>query len=125
MIDWIKNKIYKTGLYIPYDRFKTTKLRGEMKMDEKQSAVNYSWSNHKTSDTLYVLGSGLSVMDFKAKDWEEVSRHDSFGFNGWVFHDFIPTYYGIEPMANEKVFAWYIKALQEKSESYKNMPIFV
>lgn len=121
----LKKEIYNTKYYILYDRYKTQKLRSEIEDLGLKSSLEFKWSNYKKSDTLYILGSGLSVMDLTQNDWNEVKKHDSFGFNGWVFHDFIPTYYGIEPMANNNVFNWYIRALRQKQEVFQNMPIFI
>lgn len=125
MFDWIKQKIYNTGLYIRYDRYKTNKLRKEIYQDGKKSASDFSWENYKSSDTLYILGSGLSVLDLSESDWKEIKKHDTFGFNTWIFHGFVPTFFGVEPMGNDGVFERYIKILTDKKDEYENTPIFI
>jgi len=41
----------------------------------------------------YILGSGPSVLELESKHWHQVARHDSFGFNNWFKHEFVPTHY--------------------------------
>ena len=35
----------------------------------------------KTSETIFVLGSGPSFNEITSKQWAEIGRHDSFGIN--------------------------------------------
>src|SRR5690554_6973020 len=39
---------------------------------------------HRKSDRVYILGSGSSVKGIS--NWEEISKHDSIGFNFWPLH---------------------------------------
>lgn len=50
----------------------------------------------KTSDTIFLLGSGSSINDITNEQWEHIKKHDSWGFNYWPVHDFIPTFYSFE-----------------------------
>ena len=50
----------------------------------------------KSSDTLYILGSGSSVNDLGDDDWVEIARHVSVGINNWTIHQFVPDIYAIE-----------------------------
>jgi hypothetical protein len=73
-------------------------------------------SQYKTSDTLYILGSGISIMDLNQEQWNVISSHDSIGFNSWMHHPFVPTYYCMEtPMKNEH-FDLNIAALNRKKK---------
>lgn len=47
----------------------------------------------KKSDTLFLLGSGPSINRLSEGNFREIGEHDSIGFNFWLAHDFIPTYY--------------------------------
>lgn len=51
----------------------------------------------KKSDKLFILGSGSSINDLDSAAWEHISLHDSVGFNFWMLHDFVPSFYFIEP----------------------------
>ena len=39
------------------------------------------WAERKTSDTLFVVGSGPSVNDLSEVQWRHIGEHDSFGLN--------------------------------------------
>ena len=56
---------------------------------------------HKSSDTLFVLGSGSSIRTITPAQWDVVRAHDSFGFNFWCAHEHVPTYYSFELIGTE------------------------
>lgn len=56
---------------------------------------------YKTSDRIYILGSGRSVLDITEEEWQEIKNHDSIGFNHWYVHDHIPTFYDLSYLAND------------------------
>ncbi|RYE24708.1 MAG: hypothetical protein EOP51_06505 [Sphingobacteriales bacterium] len=79
-------------------------------------------SKVKTSDTLFILGSGASVNDFTDRQWEEIGKHDSIGINYWVIHEFVPRYLMFElpfPPRDK----YFFDALEFRKEKYKNVPI--
>lgn len=125
MKNWVIKKVYYTQFSVWYDRLKTNRLRNEVSSKGLNSSIEFDLKKNKKSDTLFVLGSALSIMDLTPSNWAEIKRHDSFGFNAWLFHDFVPTYYGIEPMANNELFDSYIQALSERKKEYEKTPIFV
>jgi hypothetical protein len=43
----------------------------------------------RRSDTVYVFGSGASLNDISAAEWDAISRHDTFGFNWFVHQRFV------------------------------------
>lgn len=53
----------------------------------KNSSLEYSWvprerwAERKTSDTIFVLGSGPSISDLSEEQWSHIGSHDSFGIN--------------------------------------------
>jgi hypothetical protein len=51
---------------------------------------------YKSSDTLFILGSGPSINAIKQSRWASIMVHDSFGFNFWLCHDVVPTVYFFE-----------------------------
>jgi len=59
-----------------------------------------SFKSHKSSDTLFILGSGWSVNGVDEEEWDTVRKHDSIGFNWFCRHEFEPTYYLIREQAN-------------------------
>ena len=55
----------------------------------------------KTSDRIYILGSGRSVLDITEEEWEVIKAHDSIGFNHWYVHEHKPTFYDLSYLAND------------------------
>jgi len=55
----------------------------------------------KTSDRIYILGSGKSVLDITEEEWKAVENHDSIGFNHWYVHKHKPTFYDLSYLAND------------------------
>jgi hypothetical protein len=53
-------------------------------------------ANNKGSDTLFVLGSGPSINRISPERWRAIAAHDSVGFNYWLYHSFVPTFYFME-----------------------------
>lgn len=90
-----------------------------------------SWLNlrdvndKKKSDTIFILGSGESVVHYNHKQWDHISKCDSLGFNFWFLHKFIPTYYMFELPRNKKNLEDFLYNLNLISESYKNTLMFL
>jgi len=55
----------------------------------------------RTSDTLFVLGSGETINDHPAEHWDRVGRHDSVGLNFWLLHQFVASAYLFEWVGRE------------------------
>ncbi len=51
---------------------------------------------YKNSDTIFVLGTGQSINNFTANEWNEIRKHDSIGINDFCLKDFAPTFYSFE-----------------------------
>ena len=54
-------------------------------------------STRRSSDTIYVLGSGSSINNLSKKDWENINFHDSLALNRWYKSNFVPTFWMWEP----------------------------
>lgn len=54
-------------------------------------------SERRSSDTIYLLGSGYSINNLSEKDWEEINLHDTLALNRWYKSDFVPTFWMWEP----------------------------
>lgn len=81
----------------------------------------------KKSDTLFVLGCGHSINRLDEAAWREIRSADSFGFNLWLYHDHVPTYYMDEFLPPEdEHFARLSCALQKiRKEAYAKTLIIV
>jgi len=77
----------------------------------------------KNSDTLFILGSGESIAGYTEKQFEEIKRHDSVGFNFWLLHPHVPTYYIAEfqPESERSNLLW--KNLSRRAPDYSEIPI--
>lgn len=49
------------------------------------------FSAHRTSDTVFVFGTGASINSYPDKWWDVVERHDSIGMNFFLLHEHVPT----------------------------------
>lgn len=43
----------------------------------------------RKSDTVFILGSGASINDISASDWEVIAKHDTMTFNWFAYQDFV------------------------------------
>lgn len=53
------------------------------------------------SADLFILGSGPSVLELRASDFDLIGGGTSVGLNSWVLHDFVPDVYAFEEMEND------------------------
>jgi hypothetical protein len=50
----------------------------------------------KSSDTIFILGTGQSINNFTKVEWDEISKANSIGINDFCLKDFAPTFYSFE-----------------------------
>jgi hypothetical protein len=75
----------------------------------------------KTSETVFVLGSAWSINDIPDERWQIIGRHDTFGFNFWSAHPFIPRIYVFESLAHHShpvAYDAFLPLLQRRGEAY-------
>jgi hypothetical protein len=46
--------------------------------------------SHRTSDTVFVFGSGASLNELTQDEWSHFAEHDTFGFNAFYFQRWVP-----------------------------------
>jgi len=83
--------------------------------------------SRKQSDTIFILGSGSSINELSNGQWQEISDKDSFGFNYWLVHWHVPTFYLIEYSRyeyNRKIFEK-VLARKQRKKKYSNVPFFI
>lgn len=51
----------------------------------------------KTSDTLFLLGPGASILAYSERDFEKISKYNSVAINFFSIHNFDATFYLLEP----------------------------
>lgn len=79
-----------------------------------------SIKERKRSDTLFVLGSGASINEISDTQWQQIRKHDTVGFNFWLIHPFVPTYYFWEMPLEEDRRSVFIDLLLRKQETYRD-----
>lgn len=81
-------------------------------------------SRHKTSDTVFVLGSGASVNQISEEKWKIIGNHDSIAMNFWLTHPFVPGIFlfeNIKPGEDlELMFRVFRDLLQRRAFDYRN-----
>ncbi|GAA0512509.1 hypothetical protein GCM10008992_10150 [Halorubrum aquaticum] len=89
---------------------------------------NKNIQTHKSSDELFILGSGSSINDISQDQWEYIGSQDSIGLNRWPLHDFTPTYYVFEVPSKDlgvqmRIDFWNL--LNHKRDEYSSIPIIL
>lgn len=80
-------------------------------------------SKNKTSDTLFILGSGPSINAINSQGWNEISRHNSIGFNYFLSHPFVPTFFHMELL--RKDMEMFSGCYSLRREAYKYVPFMI
>ena len=77
----------------------------------------------KTSDTVFVLGSGPSINEIPDARWDVIGRHDSIAMNFWPVHAFVPRIYLFENICRTEDDPLMFDALQgllrKRAEDYR------
>lgn len=85
--------------------------------------ITREFTNRKTSDTLFILGSGPSINELTSDDLEMIGTHDSVGFNWWMIHDFVPSFYLFQfPPNREKNIS---DLLSDRRAQYRDVPFML
>lgn len=75
----------------------------------------------KQSDTLFILGTGRSVLKLGDDDWATIGAADTVGLNFWMLHDFVPTYYMFEPAKTPERETAFLDAISGRVERYRDV----
>jgi hypothetical protein len=78
-------------------------------------------SKFKKSNTLFILGSGPSINLVSERNWEKIAKADSIGFNKFMAHNFVPTFYHSE--AEMSYLDTTIEVFNIRKKDFKNIPI--
>lgn len=81
--------------------------------------------DHKTSDTVFLLGSGASINDISEDGWDQIDEHDSIGLNFWMTHEFVPTFYVYELSKYRADQETFYDLLSYRREEYTDVPFIL
>jgi hypothetical protein len=121
----------KAGYSIPYLVRKYSKEANEemSKLSDKgigPRITEFPLLNYKSSDTLFILGSGGSINDISDEKWSHIDEHDSVGLNRWPVHSHVPTYHVFElPPESEGFWEDYRELLNRRRHEYEDIPIIL
>lgn len=82
----------------------------------------------KTSDTVFILGSGSTINDISESEWKHIENRDSFGLNFWPIHEHVPTIHVFELPVNAEQPEFqssYYELLQYRCGEYSQVPIVI
>lgn len=86
-------------------------------------------SEFKTSDTLFIMGSGWSINQITPAGWDTIARHDTFGLNFWTAHRHVPTLYffeaantAVRPWLSEPVATMFGEVAESRLDDYEKVP---
>lgn len=92
------------------------------------SAASLDLHPYKTSDTVFLLGSGSSINQISDRQWEIIEQHDTIGFNFWPVHSFVPRIFVFESVAEARqkvIFKELLSLLNSRADAYANVPKIV
>lgn len=79
--------------------------------------------NYKSSNTIFILASGSSINNISQDQWTFIKNHNSLGFNKWLYHDHVPTYYCLETSNKQERVNIVYQLLESKKNDYADVPI--
>lgn len=137
----IKNALVRLTYLVPFQVFLFAYylwywLPAVMRANRAATAANLpSWTELdlqtvKTSDTVFILGSGPSINDITAAEWKFIKSHNSIGFNFFCVHEHLPTIYGFEAM-DHSIDEWVNELVQKHAcianerPNYADIPILL
>lgn len=100
------------------------------KFSNQRFNANYNLAENRKK--LFILGSGPSVNKISELEWNYIKTHDSWGFNLWFCHDFIPNSYfaqtvlksNVDSLVPSKLDSLLAKMLMDKKEEYSEVEIY-
>jgi len=98
-------------------------LRGHAALAGYTVASRNNMIGYKTSDTLFVLGSGPSINSISEDEWKTIAEHNSIGFNYFLAHPFVPTFYHME-LRHEEIDI-FRNCYMARRDAYQNVPFMI
>lgn len=80
-------------------------------------------SPFKTSNTVFILGSGWSINQIPDTRWSVIGRHDTIGFNFWPVHPFVPRIFVFENLCTgiqQDLYRAFFTTIQRRARDYKD-----
>jgi hypothetical protein len=82
-------------------------------------------NQYKSSDTLFILGSGGSIQDLSPAAWETIRGCDSLAMNFWLYHPFVPTWFSCEIPRDTREAEVMSKLLERRAADYAGTAVLL
>lgn len=98
-------------------------LRRLEKAAAGRSISRLPFERYKTSDTVFVLGTGASINAYPPEWWDVVRRNDSIGMNFFLLHEHVPTFHVMEAVAGLRRSLLTLRYVERGD--YRNVPLIL
>lgn len=105
--------------------FKRKKILNQARQNDSKTAEGFFRDYRRTSDTLFILGSGESLSMLTQAQWDLIKQHDSAGCNFSIIHDFVPNLFFIEGVKPLTRYTCFTEHARKKQDSYSKIPWIV
>lgn len=101
------------------------KIRLKRRNDDYKIISLLQVQKFKNSDTIFLLGSGPSMLDITKEQWGLIKRHDSFGINYSFLLEHIPRFHHQETGRTKVSREFFKSVFSSRREKYHNSIWFV
>lgn len=74
----------------------------------------------RKKDILFILGCNQSVNEIADSVLNKIDQYDSLGFNFWIYHKFVPTFYGLEYGKDPQVWYYFEQCIRRRESDYRD-----
>lgn len=87
--------------------------------------IDGSLAESRSSDTVFIMGSGPSISSLSQPQIEEIKAHDSVGFNFSLVHEMVPSHYILQLPPQGPFRSSLVDLFRARSEDYAGTQIIV
>lgn len=128
MISFVKSAVKALPHPVLLRAYHTWYMRREEAQIERVSALSgiptlkhLDVSQLKSSETVFILGSGPSINEIPNERWAFISQRDTIGFNWWPLHRIAPKIYVFESLQiNSPLYPCFMEMFQRRAHDYRN-----
>lgn len=79
--------------------------------------------DYRTSDTVFIFGTGASINTYPDEWWRIIRNHDSIGMNFFLLHEHVPTFHVMEGVNGERRLLLSDRYIERGD--YRNVPLIL
>lgn len=79
----------------------------------------------KRKDIFFILGCNSSVDEIDEATWQKIAQYDSLGFNYWMYHPFVPTFYSLEYDRSGEINLHHEEMIRSRAQDYAETTFLV